>query len=267
MRAPTFIKTGVIVILLGTSVFLISLPLVETQRARTKGPQEIRKSFMEDKKQVGIQRGYQNEPDGFRDIRWRTNLSQNDDFTLSEPRVGVRIAVTQYFNNMQCGLLGLKAKIYTRKNERLNFGNIKVKSMNYFTCSGILYGVYIEANDYLDFIAIRDALIYRFGPPQKSENADREYSIDARYTESYSWAGSKTNISLSYDTLPVEERLDAIANDDIQENAMMLVFDAKLSQRETDRITREIEKQKELDRQQIEKATKDFTRFPETRRY
>lgn len=137
-----------------------------------------------------VEQSYQNEPDGFRNMKWGTSLLISEFQWLPTKKYTLDDTLDSYIFKMDCIFFdGSEGDIYTNENNKLSFGDAKVKAIRYYTCRGDLYEVDIYGDGY-SFVTVKDALIYKFGQPHETKN-DNEY-------ETYSWKGSKTNINLRF---------------------------------------------------------------------
>lgn len=106
--------------------------------------------------------GYQNEKKGFRDLEWGTSIDSVKD----------QMAILSSRND------GFRS--YTKINEDLQMGSVKVKWISYNFWRSKLIEVQAEG-DLNDYESMRDSLIYAFGEPNYGSNT---------------WEGANTHIRL-----------------------------------------------------------------------
>lgn len=111
------------------------------------------------------------EPDGFRGIKWGTNISTLKDMILKEEDPN--------------GLL----KIYGRKGDTLEIGGAKLKSISYCFWQGKLFDVLIQTEDF-GGEELKNVCFEKFGRGAKM----------SRYSEDYQWDGKIALIILSIST-------------------------------------------------------------------
>lgn len=111
---------------------------------------------------------YQNEPDGFRGIKWGTRLSVHaKEMTLKE-----------------------KSKdetYYTRKGDKLELGGAKLTELSYGYWNDQLVSIIMETSGHDDKAALIEAFRKQYGPG----------SQPAEFSDEYRWRGPTTNINLS----------------------------------------------------------------------
>ncbi len=109
---------------------------------------------------------FQNEPDGFRGIKWETDITTLPNMT--------------YVGD------GLGLKLYKKSNEEMKLGSAKIDTLLYTFWRGKLSGVLIQVEGLQNCNALRDVVFERFGEGVK-EN---------QYIEDYYWSGKITFIDL-----------------------------------------------------------------------
>jgi hypothetical protein len=115
------------------------------------------------------------EPDGFRDIKWGTDISRLKDMTLV-------MSVDE------------DVKRYQRKNDVLKIGGAKLDYIHYEFRKGIFYLVEIEFQGIANSNNLRKAMVAKFG---KSQGMSGEGET---LLESYRWEGEKTTVIMIYDS-------------------------------------------------------------------
>ena len=116
-----------------------------------------------------------NDPSGFRDLNWGTDIS-----TLK----GMAYVST---DDSYGGI-----KLYSRNNDVLTIGAAKVESIQYGFWQNKLSDVRIIFKGYPNFASIKDATFEKFGTGDKPDE----------FMERYLWTGEKTGIVLQYSQLP-----------------------------------------------------------------
>ena len=109
--------------------------------------------------------GFLNEPDGFRGIKWGTDIS-----VLS----GMRIVIDN--GNI---------KYYTRDNDEMELSGTQIDAIRYIFYEGKLHEVQFLFHDFLNFNNIRNTCFNLYGR-------------DGLYGVNYYWFGKTTTISLRY---------------------------------------------------------------------
>lgn len=111
---------------------------------------------------------YQNEPDGFRGIKWKTNISELTNMKLMED--------------------DRNTKFYVRKNDKMKIGEAEIERVYYRFYKGRFSGVIIIFTSSSNLSKIRETFFQLYGsginPNQLMEN--------------YYWIGSNVNIALEY---------------------------------------------------------------------
>jgi len=130
------------------------------------------------------------EPDGFRDIRWGTDISTLRNMEKSEQ------------DKSSSGHLVW----YTRKGDTLEIGKAKLENIFYLFWMGSFESVWIDFEGDENFVTLKKELFERFGKVPESEElmkktdrgGTREPSAIGPGGEFYGWWGKKTEMSLSY---------------------------------------------------------------------
>ena len=111
-------------------------------------------------------------PDGFRGIKWGTDIS-----TLKDMRY------------IKTSLQG--TKIYSRKNDTLHIGRVKLERIEYYFSEGEFSDVCILTKGYTNWTRLEEAVFEKFG---------FDYQ-DNDYIEDYFWSGGITEMSLQYNEI------------------------------------------------------------------
>ena len=118
---------------------------------------------------LGFAKGFQNEPDGFRGIKWGTDIK-----TIP----GMKYLIT--YENLS---------IYSRDKDKLFFGNAKVGAIEYIFYKDKFSAVRIHTDGAKEFKTFRDAIFKEYGEGQHPERAGMEKWI---------WFGKMTDMVLEY---------------------------------------------------------------------
>ena len=130
------------------------------------------------------------DPDGFRGIKWGTEISTLKDMEEVE----------------QDKSSGKDLVWYRRKGDTLGIGKAKLENIFYSFWMGEFEGVWIDFEDQENFEALKKELLERFGkvreseePVQKTQRGPRaEPSATKRAEGFYAWWGRNTEVVLSY---------------------------------------------------------------------
>ena len=120
------------------------------------------------------------EPDGFRGIKWGTDISTLKDMEY--------LGIDPSYGGM---------KKYTRKNEDLHLGGAKLEIIGYGFWRGKFCGVQILTKGSTNWRGLRDAVFEKFGRGYQSNE----------YIEYYIWGGDITGMSLKYNEISKEGKL------------------------------------------------------------
>ena len=114
------------------------------------------------------------EPDGFRGIKWGTDISTLSDmeYLETDPSFG-------------------GTKRYTRKNESLHLGGAKLKIIKYGFWRGKFCNVYVITEGYINWTGLKETVFEKFGSGYQ----------DNEYIEYYIWGGDITGMSLEYNEI------------------------------------------------------------------
>lgn len=104
---------------------------------------------------------FQNEPDGFRGIKWGTDIStlKGMKYIETDPRYGV--------------------KLFVREGDQLTIGSAQVDKLIYGFWNSFFCDVNIFAKDFISWIGLKDACFEKFGP-------------GAKWRDCYFWEGNIT---------------------------------------------------------------------------
>ena len=114
---------------------------------------------------------YQNEPDGFRGIKWGSDIKNLRGMKLVEDHKD--------------------KKYYIRKVDKLRIGGAALKSIAYGFHKDRFYFVYIRFNSIINFSSIKETLFEQYGAGVQNNKSKEEYA----------WLGGNVNISLQYDEI------------------------------------------------------------------
>ena len=114
---------------------------------------------------------FQNEPDGFRGIKWGTNITEFSDTLLVES--------------------GKDSQYYMKKNDEMKIGDAHIDQMSYGFYKNQFYVVLVEYNGYLNFTKLKAILFDQYGKPeQPNQLMDR-----------YFWTGGTVDIYFDYNEI------------------------------------------------------------------
>jgi hypothetical protein len=130
------------------------------------------------------------EPDGFRDIKWGTEISTLKDMERVEHDKSPNRSVVWY----------------TRQRDTLTIGNAKLEAIFYSFWMGTFEGVWIDFKGDENFETLKNELFERFGKVLESEDlmkkmdrkAERGPSQIKHAEEFYAWWGKSAEMTLSY---------------------------------------------------------------------
>ena len=114
---------------------------------------------------------FQNEPDGFRGIKWGTNISELNDMQLMES-----VKDSEY---------------YIRKSDTRKIGDADINEVSYGFYKNRLYVVLVEYNGFLNFMKLKADLFDQYGKPEQPN----------QLMEKYFWTGVKVDIYFEYDEI------------------------------------------------------------------
>jgi len=130
---------------------------------------------------------FQNEPDGFRGIKWGTNISELPDMSLSE----------DYGNS----------KFYFRKGDKLKIGDADIDRIGYGFYKGRFNKLFIIYKGSLNFTKLKDTFFDQYGQGSKPN----------RFMEQYYWVGETVSISFEHSEITQKGKIfytyDPISNE------------------------------------------------------
>jgi len=129
---------------------------------------------------------FENEPDGFRGIKWGTNIS-----TLR----GMTYVATQKFPG------GIK--VYTRQGDNLEIGGANLESISYGFWGEKFLMAIATTKGFSNWQPLQKATFAKFGKGYQSN----------KYIESYFWNGPITIITLSYSEISRDGALTMISSE------------------------------------------------------
>lgn len=115
---------------------------------------------------------FENEPDGFRGLKWGTHISELTDMSLIESNGDI--------------------KIYVHKNDKMQFGDAKLKEIVYAFYKDRLFSVSIRYSSYLNYLKLKQIFFRLYGNGNQPNI----------YMKRYLWIGSAVDISLEYKEMP-----------------------------------------------------------------
>jgi len=111
---------------------------------------------------------FQNEPDGFRGMKWGTSISELSDFTLKDGKG--------------------ETKIYVKKNDKMKIGDSDIDGISYVFYKDKFYGVMIRFRNITNFIGIKETCQQLYGSGYRPN----------RFMKNYLWHGSNVTVYLKY---------------------------------------------------------------------
>ena len=123
--------------------------------------------FREQEQQKEKRLAFQNEPDGFRGIKWGTNLSDLPDM--------------QYLSSKR------SAALYTIKGDKMKIGDADLDAVYYGFSKGRFFSVIIQFNSLPNYHIMKQTLFRKYGKGESLSPA-----------EGYKWPGPSVNIVLGY---------------------------------------------------------------------
>ena len=118
------------------------------------------------------------ESDGFRDIKWGTDISTLPDMEYHITDSGFR-----------------NVRLYIKKNDELKIGEAVFTSIYYGFWRNRLYIVKGSFEGYTNWISLKEAIFEKFGGGKRSCSSKRQYF------NQYSWFGKTTVMMLGYDDI------------------------------------------------------------------
>ncbi len=120
---------------------------------------------------------FQNEPEGFRGIKWETKSKDVQGLKLIKEKETGK---------------GHELNIYKREGEALSFGQAELKKVRYVFYQDHFFLVHLVAFSHKNYKLLKKELKGRFGEPSDS-SAKRDLAC---------WQGKQASIYLKYDVLP-----------------------------------------------------------------
>jgi hypothetical protein len=114
---------------------------------------------------------FQNEPDGFRGIKWGTNISELRDMGLVEDVDDL--------------------KYYSRKDDKMKLGDTDIEQIRYGFYKDRFYTVKISFSEFSNFTRLKATFIDQYG---------LGYKLYSKL-EDYSWVGSTVSIVMDYNEI------------------------------------------------------------------
>ena len=111
---------------------------------------------------------FQNEPDGFRGIKWGTDIKDLPDMVWKEEDGDIRL--------------------YLRKDDKLKIGDAELDAIRYGFYKGRFYGVFIAFKSLSNATVLKETLFQQYGQKQRPKG----------FMEKYFWFGSLVAISYDY---------------------------------------------------------------------
>jgi hypothetical protein len=111
---------------------------------------------------------FQNEPDGFRGIKWGTNISELREMSLSEDRGD--------------------SKFYLRKGDKLKIGDADIDRISYGFYKSRFNKLFIIYKGSLNFTKLKDTFFEQYGQGSKPN----------RFMEQYYWVGETVSIAFEH---------------------------------------------------------------------
>jgi hypothetical protein len=114
---------------------------------------------------------FQNEPDGFRGIKWGTNISELNDMLVVES--------------------GKDTLYYGRKNDNMKIGDVDIDQISYGFYKSRFFVVLVEYSGYSSFTKLKKILFDQYG---KAEQPNQ-------LMERYFWPGGTVDIYFDYNEM------------------------------------------------------------------
>lgn len=145
---------------------------------------------------------FQNEPDGFRDIKCGQGIESLKNIVLT----------LDISDGKPVG-----DKFYKRKNDVLKLGEAQLESLRYVFWNDKFSGILITAKGYTNWRALKDVVFEKFGEGEKPN----------RFIEKYSWIGDKGGVDLKYNEISKEANLMILCIDVLHEKKDYEILKAK----------------------------------------
>lgn len=141
---------------------------------------------------------YQNEPDGFRGIKWGTEFDTvKDQLTFA------------YLDDSYGGI-----NVYTKNNDDMSIGSASLESVQYCFWQNKFVMANINVVGINNWFGVKDSLKAKFGQGFQSN----------RYIEDYTWIGNTTIISSKYSEIEKKAKITFVSWNSYQQ---MEAWDAK----------------------------------------
>jgi hypothetical protein len=114
---------------------------------------------------------FQNEPDGFRGIKWGTNINALPDMGLIDSDG--------------------ETKFYIRRNDKMKIGDADVDKIVYGFYKTRFFYVRIKFNNFSNFTRLKETLFSQYGQGDKPN----------QFMEKYFWHGAAVSISFNYNEI------------------------------------------------------------------
>ena len=126
---------------------------------------------------ISFAESFKNEPDGFRGIKWGTDIK-----TLSDMEYCLAYSASTSIFGPPESMVG-KIKVYTRKGEKLLIGRAKLKRIKYYFWEGKFYMVEVTTESDSDSAhGLGEALIERFGKGNRGNSEWSGNKVEMRFT-------------------------------------------------------------------------------------
>jgi len=128
---------------------------------------------------------FENEPEGFRDITWGSDIKDLKDmeFVRLDPKTGI--------------------KLYQKKKDNLMIGNAKLDAIYYGFYNDKFYVVIAQTLFFTDFEELKKACFEYFGKGEQPR----------LYYDEYFWDGERVKISLVYDRYAINGTLMIVSKE------------------------------------------------------
>lgn len=134
---------------------------------------------------------YQNEPDGFRGVKWGADLSKMSDMSSLPGRKGVDQA-------------------YVRKGDKLAIGDAELESISYIAYKKRLIGVLIRYRSIINYQRLKETLFEVYGTGRKPNRFIEEFIWEGNVgiMLKYSRISKKGTIFYTYNPIRLERKND-----------------------------------------------------------
>lgn len=117
---------------------------------------------------------FQNEPDGFRGIKWGTNITEIKDMQLVDS--------------------GKDSEYCYRKSDKMKIGDADIAEISYGFYKNRFYVVFVEYKGFLNFTKLKAVLFNLYGKPLQPN----------QFMEKYFWSGRTVDIYFDYNEISKE---------------------------------------------------------------